>query len=207
MFYTLLIFILTFICYLLLLQNIKFCPQRPCVVIASTARYILLCYLNHLEVWRLGETKCTNPGQSQVLLPLSKDVIKLIHLESYGNKQIRCASISSDGCWIAYSTDEVFRLYALDVVSNIIFIVKKLLQLSLVVITCVLIYKLYKYLFNTFYSLLYWSVLWLFRLYRDIFRLCNFLNIFSTTYKTYTWTQYLDKKHHMFYNVTTLSKL
>uniref|UniRef100_A0A1B6CBI0 Anaphase-promoting complex subunit 4-like WD40 domain-containing protein n=2 Tax=Clastoptera arizonana TaxID=38151 RepID=A0A1B6CBI0_9HEMI len=92
--------------------------QKQSVIVAPKVRCVLLCYLNYLEVWRLGETKCNNPTQSQILLPLSKDVVKLIHLESYGKRQIRCASISSDGHWLAYSTDEVFRLYAVNIMKD-----------------------------------------------------------------------------------------
>lgn len=83
--------------------------QSPSVVVAWKARCCLLRYTTHFEVWKLGNTDVDLEASQQVL-PLSEDVKTLLYFQSHSDGQIRCASISSDLRWVAYSTDTLFRL-------------------------------------------------------------------------------------------------
>ncbi|KAG8285601.1 U3 small nucleolar RNA-associated protein 4 [Homalodisca vitripennis] len=84
------------------------------VCLAPKARCVLLRYAKYLELWRLGDTQGWKPDHSQHSLPLSQDVVKLVQLHSKDSQHIRCAAVSGDAHWIAYSTDSLFRLYSLD---------------------------------------------------------------------------------------------
>ncbi|XP_054278746.1 U3 small nucleolar RNA-associated protein 4 homolog isoform X2 [Macrosteles quadrilineatus] len=88
--------------------------QSPCVYLAPEARCLLLRYTTYLELWRLGCTQVSQPANTQHSLPLAQDAVKLVQLLSKDSQHIRCAAVSSDAKWIAYSTDTLFRLYSLD---------------------------------------------------------------------------------------------
>lgn len=76
---------------------IKYSPmlQSRRVCLAAEAKIILITYDEHLEVWHWSP-KAT--------------LTHVAMIKSYKNKNIRCSSISSDGTWIVYSTENVFRL-------------------------------------------------------------------------------------------------
>lgn len=91
--------------------------QPPVVCLASLARCVLLRYPKHLELWRLGDSHTPPSPQITHPLPLSQDVVKLVQLLSKDNVRVRCAAVSPDASWLAYSTDSLFRLYTLDLES------------------------------------------------------------------------------------------
>jgi len=90
----------------MLLLLLCFLVQAPCVSICPEARYIMLRYLSHLEVWQLGSTAPIENGDDihEGILPLIEDPIRLLTLKSRGGDVIVCADMSSNGKWIAYSS-------------------------------------------------------------------------------------------------------
>ncbi|KAF5288217.1 hypothetical protein FQA39_LY03985 [Lamprigera yunnana] len=101
---------------------IKYPPvlQNPCVVLAKTARFILLRFIKHLEVWSLGESSDWDSGST--LLHLNVEPMHLLTLQRLVKNEdgeevqegIMCASISNDGKWIVFSTNSVLRIFSFE---------------------------------------------------------------------------------------------
>lgn len=82
------------------------CVQAPSVRVCPEARYVMLRYLTHIEVWQLGSTAPITNGDAvhEGILPLIADPLRLLTLKSRGGDVIVCADMSSNGKWIAYSS-------------------------------------------------------------------------------------------------------
>lgn len=93
-----------------------FLPQ-PCAVVATSSRLLLLKYFNYLEVWRLGRPNDTvqlsdeDDGQKK-FLSLDENLKNLVTIRD--RLPITCASISSNGMFLIYSTESTVKLYQLD---------------------------------------------------------------------------------------------
>lgn len=92
------------------------CVQAPSVSICPEARFVMLRYLTHVEVWQLGSTAPITNGDAvhEGILPLIADPLRLLSLKSRGGDVIVCADMSSNGKWIAYSslrTTSFFRFH------------------------------------------------------------------------------------------------
>jgi len=89
-------------------------PQTPCVQLAAEKRLLLLSYPYSLDVWQLGAAvKSTNSQQlaANSFLKLSQEPAHLLQLQAKDYEWIVCSAISSDGQYLAYSTESVVRLY------------------------------------------------------------------------------------------------
>ncbi|GBN68407.1 U3 small nucleolar RNA-associated protein 4 [Araneus ventricosus] len=89
--------------------TIKFFPfcQKSYCKVASNPSCILLTYPNFVEVWSIG----TFSGST------SKPT-NLLRLKPKQNERIICSSISSNGKWLAYSSQLQIRLFCLKLESN-----------------------------------------------------------------------------------------
>ncbi|KAK4876596.1 hypothetical protein RN001_009102 [Aquatica leii] len=98
---------------------VKYPPvlQNPCITIAKKVRYILLRFSKHLEVWSLG--KSSDRADNNNLLHLAEEPMHLLSLQRLVKnndseevkESIICASMSSDGKWIVFSTNSVLRIF------------------------------------------------------------------------------------------------
>ncbi|XKL63463.1 hypothetical protein PGB90_005827 [Kerria lacca] len=84
---------------------IKYSPmlQSKKVCLAHEAKILLITYDEYMEIWHWS-----------FKITLSHAAM----IKSYKNGYIRCSSISSDGTWIAYSTESVFRLLRVFLINN-----------------------------------------------------------------------------------------
>lgn len=93
-----------------------FLPQ-PCAVVAMSSRLLLLKYFNYLKVWRLGRPNDTvqlsdeDDGQRK-FLSLDENLKNCVTIRD--KLPITCASISSNGMFLIYSTEATVKLYQLD---------------------------------------------------------------------------------------------
>ncbi|KAM9377059.1 U3 small nucleolar RNA-associated protein 4 homolog isoform 1-T3 [Pholidichthys leucotaenia] len=83
------------------LRKILF-PHRSLVGCAKKAGLLLFQFPNHLELWRLGESK--EHGKPGDTLPLKRTPEKLIQLKKKGEDHICCSALSPCGGWLAYAT-------------------------------------------------------------------------------------------------------
>lgn len=96
--------------------------QSPCVQLATEARYILLRYSKHVEVWTLGRSENADSSY-RGLMPLTDEPKKLLVLQRItkdydGDEEkegVICSCISKDGKWIILSTCLGIRLFQLEV--------------------------------------------------------------------------------------------
>ncbi|CAL1290275.1 unnamed protein product [Larinioides sclopetarius] len=89
--------------------TIKFFPfcQKSYCKVASNPSCILLTYPNFVEVWSIGTfTDGTNKPTN------------LLRLKPKQNEKIICSSISSNGKWLAYSSQLQLRLFCLKLETN-----------------------------------------------------------------------------------------
>lgn len=106
--------------------------QGPCVHLAAEARYLLLRYSKHVEVWTLGRSENTESSY-RGLVALTNEPKKLLVLQRVtkdydGDEEkegVFCSSISNDGQWIIFSTCLGIRLFQLYYVSISVMIVFK----------------------------------------------------------------------------------
>ncbi|KAJ9595879.1 hypothetical protein L9F63_012938, partial [Diploptera punctata] len=87
--------------------------QAPCVTVCPDARYIMLRYSTHLEVWQLGRSSPVQDGNGiqDHLLSLIEDPVQLMMLKSRRGEAIVCADMSSNGRWLAYSTPTLLNFF------------------------------------------------------------------------------------------------
>lgn len=95
--------------------------QGPCTKTLPSKRFILLRYLNHLELWKLGRPIAGQDNCNSLML-LSENQSQLLQLKAKDEEYIISASISEDGQIIAYSTSETIRFFKFIIVSNIGFL-------------------------------------------------------------------------------------
>lgn len=93
-------------------KRISAVPQKSLVKVAGDVNVILLQYMYHLEVWRLGFTD--KNGANGDILPLRSNPIKLIQLKTKGGAPIFCSDISQDATLLAYSDCENVRVYSIN---------------------------------------------------------------------------------------------
>lgn len=96
---------------------------KPCAVVAKSSRFLLLKYFNYLEVWKLGRPNDNIQLSDDVqrkFLSMAENLEKLVELRSKGREPITCASISPDGMFLIYSTENVVRLFQLDVNTKVL---------------------------------------------------------------------------------------
>ncbi|XP_050534508.1 U3 small nucleolar RNA-associated protein 4 homolog isoform X2 [Daktulosphaira vitifoliae] len=89
---------------------VKYPPLMPSSVsLATDARYVMLKYLSHLDIWHLGDKH-----------KYENKLSKLVTIKYSKNDFIRCATISPDGTWIVYSTEEKLKIFSLimDIVTS-----------------------------------------------------------------------------------------
>lgn len=98
-------------------QYAPFLPQ-PCSVVAKSSRSLLLKYFNYLEVWKLGRSSGTNQladnDGKRKFLALDEGFQKIVVIKSRQDEPIICASISSDGNFVIYSTENFINLFQLE---------------------------------------------------------------------------------------------
>jgi len=85
-------------------------PAGSNICVAGESRAVLLRYRDSLEVWRLGQTS-RNSGMIGTVLPLDKEPVKLIKMETKDSEFIINCAVSRDCGWISYSTPTRTRLY------------------------------------------------------------------------------------------------
>lgn len=81
----------------------------------------MLCYPYSLDVWQLGAAaRGTNNQQltANSFLKLSQEPAHLLQLQAKDYEWIVCAAISTDGQYLAYSTESVVRLYQITLVTH-----------------------------------------------------------------------------------------
>ncbi|KAJ8982687.1 hypothetical protein NQ317_013159 [Molorchus minor] len=92
--------------------------QGPCVHVAADARYILLRYAKHIEIWTLGKAGDVETDR-RGMLHLENEPKKLLVLnrlsKDYNGEEekegINCSCMSNDGKWIFFSTCKGVRLF------------------------------------------------------------------------------------------------
>lgn len=109
--------------------------RNPFVKIARKARLMLLMYSNYLEIWKLATgsdeedkiipsdvdededeiLKSFKPKTTSNNVKITSFPEKLLELRSQKDEMILSASISNDGKWIAYSTENSIRLFHFDI--------------------------------------------------------------------------------------------
>lgn len=100
------------------LQYGPFLPQ-PCAVVAESSRLLLLKYFNYLRLCRLGKPSSNlqlsddDNGQRK-FAKLDENRENLFEMRSLGEEPITCASISSNGLFLVYSTETIIRLFQVD---------------------------------------------------------------------------------------------
>uniref|UniRef100_A0A8C7ZHY2 UTP4 small subunit processome component n=1 Tax=Oryzias sinensis TaxID=183150 RepID=A0A8C7ZHY2_9TELE len=104
------------------LRKILF-PHKSLVCCARKAGLLLFQFPDHLELWRLGESR-----QAGDRLPVMKNPEKLIQLQNKGEDHICCSAVSPCGSWVAFSTVSSVRLYKLQLSNGNISIKKMLLR-------------------------------------------------------------------------------
>ncbi|KAG5680448.1 hypothetical protein PVAND_009956 [Polypedilum vanderplanki] len=119
--------------------------KHPFAVTADEARLMLLMYTNYIEVWKLAEAKdemeeklLRQQSNEETDLEEDDDGIlkpavtnttsqyykmsvfpeKYLELRSKGDETVLCATISTNGKWIAYSTLTTMRLFHFDLENN-----------------------------------------------------------------------------------------
>ncbi|KAJ8927588.1 hypothetical protein NQ314_019933 [Rhamnusium bicolor] len=92
--------------------------QNPCVSLASEARYMMLRYHKHVEVWSLGKSENTEASYRGFLNlkdePKKLLVLQRVNKDYDGDEEkegVICSCISSDGKWILFSTCLGIRLF------------------------------------------------------------------------------------------------
>lgn len=78
---------------------------------ASEARYMLMSYLNRLDIWYLGDKH-----------KYENKLSKLVTIKYSVNDYVRCSTISPDGTWVVYSTEEKLKIFSLIMVLHYVFI-------------------------------------------------------------------------------------
>lgn len=84
---------------------------QSAISLASDARYVLMLYLSHLDVWFLGDKH-----------KYENKLSKLVTIKYSKNDYVRCSAISPDGTWVVYSTEEKLKIFSLIIVRRYIFI-------------------------------------------------------------------------------------
>lgn len=82
----------------------------------SSKRYLLLRYLFHLELWKLGKVKDVESLDS--IVPLEENEVLLFQLKAKTNDVILSGSLSDDGRYLAYSTDKTISFFKFSPVCN-----------------------------------------------------------------------------------------
>ncbi|XP_074029648.1 UTP4 small subunit processome component l(3)72Dn [Leptinotarsa decemlineata] len=91
--------------------------QDPCVHVSQEAKYVMLQYPKHIELWGLGKSQNTEASY-RGMVSLEKDPKKLLVLQRVGKgcddeerEGVICCCVSDDGHWIMYSTSLGIRLF------------------------------------------------------------------------------------------------
>ncbi len=86
-------------------------------LVAAESSLLLLRYPTHLEIWRLGEAADPTPDQQQQqagsILPLRKEPVKLLEVQTKGSEPICACAISADGKFLAFATPSRLRAFTL----------------------------------------------------------------------------------------------
>lgn len=75
---------------------------QSAISLASDARYVLMSYLSHLDIWYLGDKQ-----------KYENKLSKLATIKYSKNDYVRCSTISPDGSWIVYSTEAKLKIFSL----------------------------------------------------------------------------------------------
>lgn len=101
--------------------------QSPCVHLATEARYLMLRYSKHVEVWTLGRSEDTDSNYRGLVTlkdePKKLLVLRRITKDYDGDEEkqgVLFSCISSNGKWIIFSTNLGIRLFQFDYVSTAI---------------------------------------------------------------------------------------